>query len=418
MQRVATFLQLSGLYLFALCMQFSTAATNIGLAFIILSAILQYRQLWYTVKQQPLFYLALSFVIYMIIRQLWFPFYPDGKWSDVQPWGYLTLFWLVGWAMGENVKIWYRVLGLVVISFVIRLTIGFDMARISEALHGGRGFGFSPQTATIGFALLMATLLLGWVIWRKKILEIFPERFKWPAIGMWLVLFVLFFEALVMAKSRGTWLAALIGFTALVVMKWLSSDRNKLNWKHVLVSLLAIALVVGLNFNTMSNRVDSESSTYEAILHAHSIDDVPYTSAGYRIHMYYYAVQMFKVHPWLGWGAGSTSWLLQHAPDPNIHQFPHFHSGYFEVLMQFGLVGILLFSAVIIVAALSLRRSYQQGLVPREFIWFLSAGLVIALVWNGFDVRFEHTDYRFYSLFMMGLLFAVTRRVWDKKADA
>ena len=417
MLRVSSFLQLAGLYLFSFCLLLSTAGAHLGLVLILLAGILNYRSLFESVKGQPLFYLAMVFLAFILIRQSFFPVYDGGSFSDVKGWTYLGLYWLVGWALANNQRRWFIALSLVFAAFILRIIINFDSDRIALAMQGGlQPFAFSDTESHIGFSLYCGTILLGWIVWRDKIIEALPQG-CWRHV-IWLVVLMVILEALVLTNSRGGWVATAAGVMALGVGKLFTEGKASIrtHWR-MSASIIAVILVMGgLNLTGISNRVTNETAAYETIA-AGELDEIPYSSVGLRIYMWRHAIDMWQQKPWLGWGAGSSAWAMDQATDKNIHPFPHFHSGYLDVLVQFGIVGILLFTATIILILISLWRIYQQKDNYAGFFWFLLGGFVLAAVWNLTNVAFQHHGFRFYSLFMMGLLYAVTIQATSKRVN-
>jgi O-antigen ligase len=391
--------------LFAFSMLLSTAVSNLALGLIVLSAALSPNDLWSTVKKQPAFFLAVAFVVFVLLRQALGYSTLGSDISEAKPWVYLSLFWLFGWAIGEKKVIWQWFLGLSFLGFLTRIVVGFDLNRVMAAIHESKSFGFDETAASIGFALYTTTVLIGWVVWRKKLINIIPN--KLVAVLVWTVLAIVVFEVLVMTNSRGSWLAALAALFALGICNWFVYKRFASLKRAILACFAITSMIFILNGNTLGQRIASENNTYDAIVSAKSIDEIPYTSAGLRIHMYAYALDLIKERPWLGWGAGSTRFLLSQSQDEQIQVFPHFHSGYLQVLVQFGVVGGVFFIVMFTLLMQPLWKLLMEPGSEKNWAIFLVSGIVAMLVWNLFDVRLEHADYRFYTLHMLGLWFAV-----------
>lgn len=404
-------LKLSGVMLFAFTMLWSTALANTGLLIIILCVLIDYKACWQSVKTQPLFYISAIFVFYILGRQAFFYVYPGGGLKGVTPWVYLSLFWVVGWALGEDQKYWRWFLTLAFVGFWIRVISGFDLEGVKAALLDSQSFGFDLKRASILFALDAATVILAWVVWRRQIINLFSSK-KYIGWCVWLIFMVLAFEVLVITNSRGTWLAMLV---ALVLLAGFNVTKG-ITWKRALLLLMLFGILVVSNLSSITERVESESATYQAIMTG-DLSKVPYSSAGLRIHMYAHGLQMGEKRPWLGWGAGSLPWLMKQSSDTHIVGFPHFHSGYFSVWLQFGLVGVLFFVALVAILVRKLYRGYVRGNIDSSYAHFLLSGISLMVVWNIFDVGMEHTDYRFYTLFMLGLAFAVVSKS-DKNTES
>jgi O-antigen ligase len=408
-----------GLFLFAASFFLSTAVTNIGLGMLIVAACISFRDCWVTVKGQPLFYLSVLFIVYLLVRQSFGFVHPEGRLSDILPWLYLSLFWLIGWALGKDEAYWRKILLLVAVSFFIRLIIGFDLDRIKLSLSGGHGFGFAGRVATIGFGLYAANMLLGWFLLRTHFLYSPFIKHEKVRFALWLLGFILIAEAIFLANSRGTWLALLVTVCFIVFVSLIKIRKKEVTFtshRGFFIICSAVVLVLALNTNAVQTRVMSEVSTYKAIITGKGLDEIPYTSAGLRIHMYDHGINMGSQRPWLGWGAESTAWLMSQSDDGHISSFPHFHNGYIEVWLLFGLIGILFFITAFTLFTLGLCSVRRAQIIDNKWLIFLSASFVLMIVWNLFNVRLAHHDYRIYALLILGLAFAVISKV-SKQTD-
>jgi O-antigen ligase len=395
--------------LFALTMMWSTALANVSLAVLLLCALFSYRSAFSFIRSQPTAIISLGFFTYALIRQLLGPLYaPSSGLSDLLPWLYLSLYWLIGWALSQHSKQWHWFLVLGLIGFFIRVATGFDLDGVKAGLFESTSFGFDYSRASILFALYAATALLGLAVWRNDIVSIHTSKYPTGTLG-WGVLLVLIFEILVITNSRGTWLGTVAGFSVLALYGF----NNKISWSRYALLASMLAALIAVNVSTISERVDAESSTYQSLVSG-DLSKVPYSSAGLRIHMYNHGVNMGSIHPWLGWGAGSVPWLMKQSPDKNIQDFPHFHSGYIEVWLQFGLIGVLFFSSFVLLLLRKLYVGFYTNPELNKYRIFILSSIALAVVWNLFNVGLEHTDYRFYSFYMLGLASAVLNESLQK----
>jgi len=408
MEHLSLRLRQIGLFLFAANFFISTAATNIGLVILLLAACIGYQDCWKTVKGQPLFYVSILFIAFLFVRHAFGFVYPEGQVVDLKPWVYLSLFWLIGWALGDDECYWRKILLLVAISFFIRLIIGFDLDRIKLSMSGGVGFGFAERVATIGFGLYAANLLIGWFFLRS---ELFcatkcsvKKRFIYIA---WLICLVVIAEAFFLANSRGTWLALLAVILSSSLVFLIKVRKKATTIMGIALTITAVVLVVSINAKAIQTRVMNELPTYKAILNNGELEYIPYTSAGLRIHMYAHGIEMAKQRPLLGWGADSAEWVMSQSKDKHIKKFPHFHNGYIEVWVLFGLVGVIFFIVTFLLFIQGLQKARRHRTVDKSILVFLLSSFMLMIVWNVFNVRLDHHDYRIYSLLILGLAFAV-----------
>jgi len=87
--------------------------------------------------------------------------------------------------------------------------------------------------------------------------------------------------------------------------------------------------------------------------------------------MYKVFIEEFSSRPLLGWGPGRSRQLLQKTTYPGLADAPHFHNIFVEILIQLGLIGLLLFTAMFtILFKTALTRPYSAH-HSTKFRWFL-----------------------------------------------
>jgi O-antigen ligase len=143
------------------------------------------------------------------------------------------------------------------------------------------------------------------------------------------------------------------------------------------------------------------------------------TSTGWR-----YYVQMFGVEKWrerwaLGWGPGSTQWLIAHAGKPELRipdqtgttkWMDHLHNTPLEILVQFGVFGATLFAACVAWLVLSADRARRAARMPRDYFLFCMGALAMYLVYSVTDFRLLHPESRALLIMLLGLTFSFSFR--------
>ncbi|MCX8018579.1 MAG: hypothetical protein N2690_11875, partial [Rhodocyclaceae bacterium] len=97
------------------------------------------------------------------------------------------------------------------------------------------------------------------------------------------------------------------------------------------------------------------------------------------------------------------------------HWLPHLHNTYAEVLVQFGLAGLVLLAALIgalIQMALSARA---RGRLPPDLGRFYLAALICTLIWCLFNYRAVHVDWLFLWILLAGSLYGFQSRLDEPK---
>jgi len=177
-----------------------------------------------------------------------------------------------------------------------------------------------------------------------------PEgRRRWLVSG---IVVSLVLAATFLSGSRGAWLGAGLGLSAVIlaaVFLWPDGRRRA---KSMLRSRLAVvAVVVGAPLVAIAGALAALSGRL-------TLDD-----GGFRAGFARASGQMFEMSPLTGVGPGTWGVLRASnsvSPDPDLY-IPHAHSIYWQTLAEFGLVGAI--ASVVMIAALGLLifRAIRSG---------------------------------------------------------
>lgn len=177
--------------------------------------------------------------------------------------------------------------------------------------------------------------------------------------------------------SRGAWIAAamliVICFGFGLMTKWM-------HWKRALVmAVVAGAVVVGGALalgDGLTRRID------ETKIELNEIVDGQYDSyTGQRVRMGKVAIAGIKEHPIIGIGAGNYQhWGNQHDPDQGI--FAHAHNGLLHMWSTLGLIGIVIWVAILGIMTRSAWRLRKSDLGQLYAIgpFFAIIGLTLASI--------------------------------------
>jgi len=219
---------------------------------------------------------------------------------------------------------------------------------------------------------------------------------------------VILLEAIVLTKSRGVWVTVLV---VAPVAAWLaattllprSATRTRLRRRNAVIvgAVLAIlAVTVAANFDTIAHRASREQATYDAIL-TENVSKVPPSSVGERIHLWYDAIKHIAERPVLGWGPGSQRMIIQDIPyirhatktRPGYSPPSHVHDLYLSIMMRIGMLGFLLFLAMLVLLLRLGWLARARGRLDEDLAVFLLTSLLAILVWSLTDIRFHHWDF-------------------------
>jgi O-antigen ligase len=298
------------------------------------------------------------------------------------------------------------------------------------------GFGFGA----ISFGLFSGTVLLGLVLLRRRCWLDGRGQARRLRVLPWAIATAVAFQGLVMSRSRGAWLATMLGFA---VGLWLSRAGSHGNGsrrpdprdaalpptavdramprrsvaRRVGLGLAAIGLGALLlaNAGGVVERLAAELETLKGM----AAGEIAYeqdSSLSARWHAQVFGLEAWAERPLLGWGAGTTPALLAADPRPALIDehgdlMQHLHNSYLEAAVQLGAIGMLLFIGIQLglIALLwhRLREGKRGGTAPvttdRDLIAFLIAALALLMAWQLFEFRAVHQDWRGFWTLLAGL---------------
>ncbi|UTV27904.1 O-antigen ligase family protein [Photobacterium atrarenae] len=164
------------------------------------------------------------------------------------------------------------------------------------------------------------------------------------------LLLVAFTFVVVTTQSRQVWVALLAAYV-LGTLLYSILHQEKIN-KLILVgafSLLGLAFYTYATIPLVHDRVQQEMNTATTIITNGDISKIPFNSAGTRLHLWHESLKWIKERPLLGSGYNSKVTVIQNAQHFPAHirqHFTHLHNSHIELLVSYGLVGLLLMYGV------------------------------------------------------------------------
>jgi O-antigen ligase len=410
-------LQRFGLYLSALAFFLAPAALSAGLGLVVLGFLLELgvrlrqRRPW---PAAAAVWLMFGLAAYALLRG-WLAEYPGGtwsvRWSAALEWAQLAVFVPVAYVIGGSQRRLLLVLALALLGMVLgglyRLDWALLLAEPAAFAESRPGFG----APAIVFALFSGTALLG----------LFALRRRWwggrddPAhrlrIALWLAVTALVAQAFLLTLSRGAWLA--LAATAVLGLLLVANRRGRRRSPRLLTWLGggAVAVLVLMNAGSMLERVTAEFDTARALVQG-EVGYVPDSSFSQRWHAQRFGLDLWQERPWLGWGPGSAKVLLKASDDPSVMltgygPMEHLHNTYLEVLVQLGVVGLLLWLALLGALWRSVQVACTAGSVDADVGNFLLLSLVYLMLWSLFDFHALHQDWRAFWGLLAGCVLGV-----------
>lgn len=199
--------------------------------------------------------------------------------------------------------------------------------------------------------------------------------------------------ALLMSQSRSSWLGAMAGVAAgYLVYRFLARQRFSLTVKSLALAVSVIAAFLGLIL------------VADLLLAAIGRD---WTFSN-RFLIWEAAIAEGLKHPWLGAGYGA---FWSEARIANVAYFTYIdiqngHSGYLDLWLELGFVGLGLFLACCLVVLVRLGRLVMQGRKPDLASGFLFAVLITLLVFSFSEkVLMVHSNIN-WVLFLLAAFYA------------
>lgn len=412
------------LILFAFCAWNLTGLANAALGILILLFLLDLPSHWTQLRRDPAFLLLLvalgvtSLLAWRAAVQ--FPETAPQQWDAVLAWTFPFLFVVVAWSIKGDERLMRSVLAAAAIGLVVGVLRKSDWSLLDAMLAGERyHFGY----AALGLGFLVSVMLVGVVLFRRRILGLRLMGAPRPMIGaiLWVLGLAFTIAVLVITQSRGSVLS--LGLVAagygLVLVLRPNRGEGHTGPRPALVIASALLLLALMSLVLWSSReriyFDFESLVPAAGEVASTHEGLGYVSStAIRINLYDLGLRLFAARPLLGWGPGTsaTEYLVRKRVIPLSErhltyapQASHLHSVPIEILVRFGLAGLALGFLTLSLIIGAYRRMWSWSADPALKL-FLVAGGLLALLFVLFDFRLIHLDFRFFFIVFFGILYS------------
>ncbi len=416
-------LGLSGLYLFSFTAVLGIAGANIGLLLMLIAMLLQLPDVWQCYRSSRLVRLVLLAVAYIVISAAvagyFLPETRSQQWDQMLRWGDLGLVLLVAWWLRGDPKRFYLSFALFAAGAFIRMFLFMPWDSVQAVLDGSyRPWGFGLWH--ISFSSYLVVILLGLILFsRRWVLSVDSRLGRVLLILLLLLSMLVCIEGILISKSRGTWLAALLVLPVVILLygRTLLCLKSGLSVGRVVavagVGVVMAGFVFSPQLDGVMERVTQERETFRLLLED-DVSRVPTSSVGIRIHLWHYGIQKWLERPLLGWGTGTEEYLMKQKWESGVFgksQYipPHFHNIYIELLVRFGLVGFLLMASIVWLIYREVWRRYSDGQLPSDWFYFLVGTLVFSMIWSCFDIRIIKWDYRNFVLLFFAAALLMSR---------
>lgn len=397
--RFADRLGLVGLGVFAFGYVAGRALANVGLGLLLVAFLLALPRHAELLRRDPLVRLGLAWMAYGTGLAFWASgHFPESRQYEALPelWSF-ALVPLVALASRGHPR---RVLGALV------LALAGLMYRLAKDAHLGGGPVFDYADTALGGGRNLAVLFIdvGALGAIALLLGLSAARY-WPVgrrtlalVGVGACLPVLML-AWLSARSRTSLVALPLAVVALLLRDALAGAQ--LRHVRLVGAGLGLALlgVVATHLPEIGAELGKDEETWRAIASG-QLDEVQIDATGYRVNMWQLAYSHWIEHPFTGIGPHVAHLLRSDPTRPFLGDFNQFHSGFVELLLRSGLVGLAALLAAITLLVRAVRQAWRAGWMPRRLHDFLLlAGLVFLLLNTANSILFFQQGWHFLVLF-------------------
>lgn len=386
-----------GLYVFALFAFLGNDVSNAGLVLMLMAAIVQWREFGPALRRAPLVLVTLLALV-SVALSVGFAVLRDPAGAGDELIGFvhfmqLWLFLLPAWWMAGKTSRTVLALTLALVGFTIGTLKALDPDEL-ELLLNFRRPHFRWSINAIG--QYSAAGLIGSVL-------LWPRFWRWSAGRWWtwwvravvFIFMVLLLAGSGLSLSRGVWASSFIVAGALVVLAWLLDDRKAPAhlslWALVGVGiLLVLFLAPG---NPVQKRLTFIVEPFKQFVASGgdlaAIRDDSFVA---RFRILAIGIESWRQSPVIGLGPAAPERIMmaRRGEFAEGENFTDLHSLPMDLLVSFGVLGLLAMLVGFIAMLRCAWLGYRSGCLPRD-IFLLAAGLTV------FNLLCQMTDTRLFS---------------------
>ena len=422
-----------GLGAFFLFYQLNATVGYVGLALVTGVFFCQARRWAAILKNDWVARLYVVLVLYILGYAAWavheFPQTLAAQRVAVFDWMHWLLFIPVAWVLRQQKAYLNTFLLLLAAGVLARILIHVEWGKLATIFSWPRmGFGL---TETV-FAPLAGISALGLLILGARVSARAAQAGRWWGLALsaaWLAGLAVFLQSLVLSQTRGVWLAAVLVFPLALAARfhdWLRrrAFKSAQNLAGMALALAMLGVFIHLNSTPLASRIQSESLQSHPSVETKAVEGgntvVVTTGISYRLILWRIGFDNWKQRPFLGWGPGTSEYLVQKADNDLLNQhvtlsdgrelslhLTHLHSLYLEILVRFGLLGAALFFLPPLLMLRGAKTAYQRGMIPWDYACFIAAGWAFTSLVAFTDFQIFKFAWRNYCVIWAALTYAV-----------
>lgn len=370
-----------GLVLMAVGLAASKAAQNIGVFLMLVGILLSGRRAWGRIGRDPLLWIYISWVGFILLSAWIFsalaPEYAADHWDKARQMlrlGYILLaaWWFAGDPQRIRIALFLMLAGVVFAIAANADWAGLISVLIEGAVPYSWGFGMNEQH--FGLMCILALLTVGFFF--KEWVGKGSNIWRLSRVVLLAALVVIFLAALLITKARTVWIAffiLLVLAAMLGVAFWLKrSQKNEKSGIILLAAVAFIAVFVYAQRDAIEQRLLPELRVVAEYLGTGGA--VSYESSmSIRFHLWDIAKEGIFARPFFGWGPAGEKRLISEAETKPaaIREFGHVHNSFLGLAVRGGVVGVVIFSAVILLIGRSVVSARRRGCLDDRLALYL-----------------------------------------------
>mgnify|MGYP006427781551 CR=1 FL=1 len=284
-------------------------------------------------------------------------------------------YWLIGQRNFSPILWLCFIIGLILSPFLTGK--GFD--EIISVIGGNRvDFGLRNAQHTGMFFGVAIVGLYSFML--SKLTKPSPQKLT-------LILLLLLLSActlgLIASQTRGAWLSVGVGviissvLTLVLALREKRSNNSKNKYTiFITISILIVSIFLLFCF-APKERFMKESTSIGKFIDG-EIRDMKNDNVGIRVKSWASALPWISERPIIGWGRMGSPAVIKHSgylPSVLKPGLGHLHNSYLDITVQYGILGLLIFFALIIWLLVFSWKSYKMKKMPTEVFVFIASFL-------------------------------------------
>ncbi|MCG6965756.1 MAG: O-antigen ligase family protein [Chromatiaceae bacterium] len=396
-----------GLYLFGFSAFVSSAGANIGIVLMLATALLSIRDAPAGWWRDPAVVLAAAAMITVSASAGWaalaepaqFEILRKGAGQLLKPW----LFLLVAfWLQGRQDRV-ILLLSLALLGFLLGSVRALDEDSLAALLaHQRPDFRWSINA----FAQYTSASLVGLMVFLPRIWHALatPTR-QYPGVLVCTLLMAILAAAVALTESRTALLGLGIILSGVVVHFYLLAPGPAGRRLMVpLMAVVALLLVAVIGLVGSAERFGFLSLQTVEELFAGGATSIQDESLDARAALLRLGLGLWWEKPLLGWGAGSSSMLIDAAgtAQPIVAGFPDFHNLFVDLLVGVGALGTLVYGLGFVVVMRALTHGRGHGCMDLDTYLLLFWLMVFEILSQMTSYRIDSIHGRFFWMLIAG----------------